>query len=81
VKTFLLSQAKNRLSEIVEEVRTQGEPVQIRKRDKDAVVIVKSESFKKLQNLQDEVTRIQLREALRGKMYPLEKALQDLQLL
>lgn len=80
MKTVPLSEAKNKLSQIIDEVRTRGEAVQIRKRDRDAVVIIKSESYQRLQELEDKVTRYQLKLALKGKMYPLEKVIESLDL-
>lgn len=78
MKSVRLSEAKARLSELVDEVRTGGEPILIQKRDKGVAVIVELEHFQRLQQLEDRMRSLRLREALKGKTYPLKDVLAEL---
>ena len=75
-----LSEAKAKLSELVEEVRAGGDPVVIRKRDKDVVVILNLERFLKLRDIEDTFLALQLRKELRGGTRSLRKVLAELEL-
>lgn len=80
MKSFTVSNAKAKLSELIDEVRTSGEPISICKHKKEVAVIIDAEEFRKLQNLEDHIKILQLREALRGKKRPLRKVLEELDL-
>src|SRR5262245_4814714 len=74
-----LSEAKARLSELVDEVRkTAGGEVEIRKRDRPVAVLMGVDRYRRLRNLEDRVLRMELRHALRGRSRPLREVLKDL---
>ena len=73
-----LAEAKAKLSELVEQVRRERNPIVIRKRDTPAAVLVEMEAFRRLQEIEDEYLALKLREALKGKKYPLRKVLGEL---
>jgi prevent-host-death family protein len=74
-----LTEAKAKLSELVDEVRRERNPIVIQKRDTPAAVLVEVEAFRLLQEMQDQFLALKLREALRGKKYPLRKVLGELE--
>ena len=74
-----LAEAKAKLSELVDEVRRERNPIVIQKRDTPAVVLVEMEAFRRLQELEDQFLALKLREALKGKKYPLRKVLGELE--
>jgi prevent-host-death family protein len=74
-----LSEAKARLSELVDEVRRLRNPIVIRKRNTPAAVLVEMEAFRRLQEMEDRMLSLQLRETLKGKKYPLRKLLSELE--
>lgn len=78
MKTVRLSEAKAKLSELVDEVRTGGTSIVIQKRDKNVAVIVEHEHYQRLQLLEDRMRSLRLREALKGKTYPLKEVLAEL---
>jgi len=80
MKKVALSDATAHLSEFVDEVRTGGEPIVIHKRNKDLVVLVEIERFRRLQELEDRFRSLRLREALCGKTFTLRKVLAELNL-
>ncbi len=80
MKTFTLSNAKAKLSELIDEVRTSGEPVSICRHKKEVAVLIDAEVFRKMQILEDRMKVEQLREALKGERRPLRKVLEELDL-
>lgn len=80
MKVVALSAAKAKLSGFVDEVRTGGEPIVILKHDKEVAVLVEVEQFRRLQQMEDRWTSLQLREALRGRKYKLREVLRELKL-
>jgi prevent-host-death family protein len=79
MKHVRLAEAKAKLSELVEEVRRERNPIVIQKRDTPAAVLVEPEVFRHLQESEDRLMALQLREALKGKKYPLRKVLAELE--
>jgi prevent-host-death family protein len=79
MKQVRLAEAKAKLSELVDEVRREKNPILIRKRDTPAAVLVELEAFRRLQENEDQLLALKLREALRGKKYPLRKLLAELE--
>jgi len=80
MKTFTLSNAKAKLSELIDEVRTSGEPVSICRHKKEVAVLIDAEVFRKMLILEDRMKIEQLREALKGERRPLRKVLEELDL-
>ena len=72
-----ISEAKAKLSELV---RMGHQPVVIQKRDKDVVVLVDVAEYRKLVAIAETVKALELRDALKGRMTPLEKVLAELHL-
>jgi prevent-host-death family protein len=79
MKQVRLAEAKAKLSELVEEVRRERNPIIIQKRNTPAAVLVELDAFRRLQENEDRMLALQLREALRGKKYPLRKVLAELE--
>jgi prevent-host-death family protein len=79
MRQIALSEAKAKLSELVDEVRRLRNPIVIRKRNTPAAVLVEMDAFRRLQQMEDRLTALQLREALKGKKYPLRKVLAELE--
>lgn len=75
MKQVALAEAKAKLSELVDEVRRLRNPIMIRKRNTPAAVLVELDAFHRFQQMEDELLSLQLREALKGKKYPLRKVL------
>jgi len=75
-----LSDAKTRLSELVDQVRTKTSHVVIQKRERPVAALVEIEHFRRLQQLEDRMIRQELRAALRGPKRPLRQVLEDLDL-
>jgi len=80
MRSFTLSSAKARLSELIDEVRTSGEPVSICRHKKEVAILIDPVVFRKLQILEDHMKVEQLREALKGERRPLRKVLEELDL-
>ncbi|MBI2266198.1 MAG: type II toxin-antitoxin system Phd/YefM family antitoxin [Armatimonadetes bacterium] len=80
MKSVALSDAKARLSELIDEARIGGEPLVIRKRKKDVAVLLEVGKFRRLQKLEDQYKSLQLRKALQDPMYPLRTVLTELDL-
>jgi len=74
-----LAEAKAKLSELVEEVRRERNPILIQKRNTPAAVLVELEAYRRLQDSEDRLLALQLREALKGKKYALRKVLAELE--
>jgi len=74
-----LAEAKAKLSELVDEVRRERNAIVIQKRDTPAAVLVEMEAFRRLQEMEDQFLALKLREALKGKKYPLRKVLGELE--
>ncbi len=74
-----LAEAKAKLSELVDEVRRDRNPIVIQKRDTPAVVLVEMGAFRRLQEMEDQFLALKLREALKGRKYPLRKVLGELE--
>jgi prevent-host-death family protein len=79
MKQVKLAEAKAKLSELVDEVRRERNPIVIQKRDTPAAVLVELEAFRRLQENEDQLLALKLREALKGKKYPLRKVLAELE--
>jgi prevent-host-death family protein len=79
MRQVALTEAKAKLSELVEEVRRSRSPIVIRKRNMAAAVLVEMDAFRRLQEMEDRMLSLQLREALKGKKYPLRKLLRELE--
>jgi prevent-host-death family protein len=79
MRQVALTEAKAKLSELVEEVRRSRSPIVIRKRNMAAAVLVEMDAFRRLQEMEDRMLSLQLREALKGKKYPLRKLLSELE--
>ena len=75
-----LSAAKARLSELIDDVRRERGSVVIRKREKAVAVLVDVETFDRLRALEDRLTSLQLRAALKGKKHDLRDVLTALAL-
>lgn len=79
MRQVALSEAKAKLSELVDEVRRLRNPIVIQKRNTPAAVLVEMDAYRRLQEMEDRLIALQLREALRGKKYPLRKVLAELE--
>jgi len=79
MRQVALSEAKAKLSELVDEVRRLRNPIVIQKRNIPAAVLVEMEAFRRLQEMEDQLLALQLREALKGRKYPLRKVLGELE--
>jgi prevent-host-death family protein len=79
MRQVALSEAKAKLSELVDEVRRLRTPIVIRKRNTPAVVLVEMDAYRRLQEMEDRLLSLQLRDALKGKKYPLRKVLSELE--
>jgi prevent-host-death family protein len=77
MREIALSAVKNKLSEIVDEVR-RGQDVVISKHEKPVAVLVEMERYQRLQEIEDRFAKIELTRALRGKKYRLEEVLNEL---
>lgn len=80
LRTVRLSDAKARFSALVDEVRTNGEPVVIGLRQKEVAVLIGASEFARLQELDDTIRTARLRQALKGPLRPLEEVLAELDL-
>lgn len=78
VKAVPVSDAKAKLSELVDDVRRTSREVVIKKHDKEVVVIVEIDRFKRLQNLENRMRQAELRRALQGKKFRLEDVLSEI---
>jgi len=78
MKQVALSEAKAKLSELVDEVRRSRSSIVIQRRRNPVAVLVEMERFRRLQEMEDRVTSLQLREALKGRKTPLRKVLSEL---
>ena len=79
MKQVRLTEAKTKLSALVDEIRRERSSIMIQKRDTPAAILVEPEVFRRLQKNEDELLALKLREALRGKKYPLRKVLAELE--
>lgn len=75
MKSVAIAEAKAKFSSLIDEVRTSRKAIEIRKRDQPAVYLVEAEMFRRLQGIEDSVRTEQLRQALKGQRYELEKVL------
>jgi prevent-host-death family protein len=78
MKTIVLSQAKARLAEIVDDLRRDLLDVAIEKHGKSVAVLVEPRRYERLRGLDDAVMRLELRKALRGRKYVLEDVINEL---
>jgi prevent-host-death family protein len=78
MKQIALSEAKAKLSELVDEVRRSRGSIVIQRRSNPVAVLVEIDRFRRLQQMEDRVTSFQLREALDGRKTPLRKVLGEL---
>ncbi|MFL6234469.1 MAG: type II toxin-antitoxin system Phd/YefM family antitoxin [Thermoanaerobaculia bacterium] len=78
MKSVALTEAKTRLSSLVDEVRTSGEPIEIREQGEPAVYLVEVETFKRFRGIEDSVRTEQLRRDLESQRYDLEDVLAKL---
>ena len=77
MREIALSAVKNKLSEIVDEVR-RGRDILISKHEKPVAVLVEVERYQRLQEIEDRFAKLELTRALRGKKYRLEEVLNEL---
>jgi len=78
LKEFLLHKAKAKLSELVDEVRTTGKAVVIKRRKKPAAVLIGVDVYEEFMEIKDTIRTERLRRALKGKRYDLEKVIAEL---
>jgi len=78
MKSVALTEAKARISSLVDEVRVSGEPIEIRKQGEPAAYLVGVELFNHLRGIEDSIRAAQLRRALEGPRYDLEDVLAEL---
>jgi prevent-host-death family protein len=78
VKSVALTEAKTRLSSLVDEVRASGEPIEILEQGEPAVCLVGVELFNRLRGIEDSIRTVQLRRDLEGPQYDLEDVLAKL---
>ncbi len=78
MKEVALSTAKEKLSELVDDVRHGHADVIIRKHDKPVAALVEIERYRRMQELEDRFTQLELKAALRGKQYRLDEVLSEL---
>ena len=78
MKSVALTEAKTRLSSLVDEVRSSGESIEIREQGEPAVYLVEVETFKRLRGIEDSFRAEQLRRDLEGPRYDLEDVLAKL---
>jgi prevent-host-death family protein len=79
MKQVALSEAKAKLSELVDEVRRSRSSVVIQKRQNPVAVLVEMDRFRRLQEIEDRLLSLQLQEALKGKKVPLRQVLSELE--
>jgi prevent-host-death family protein len=77
MKTIALSEAKARLSEIVDDLRRDLQDIAIEKHGKSVAVLVEPRRYERLREVDDTATRLELRAALRGRKYRLEDVLNE----
>lgn len=74
-----LSTAKEKLSELVDDVRLgEQDAVIIRKHEKAVAVLVEVKRYQRLQELEDRFLQLELKQALRGRKYKLDEVLREL---
>lgn len=78
MKTIALSDAKAKLSDVIDTVRRDRQDIVIERHKKGVVVLVEAERYERLRQVEDAVTRLELQKALRGKKYRLEDVLNEL---
>jgi prevent-host-death family protein len=78
MKSVALTEAKTRLSSLVDEVRSSGESIEIREQGEPAAYLVEVETFKRLRGIEDSFRAEQLRRDLEGPRYDLEDVLAKL---
>ncbi|HYH08942.1 MAG TPA: type II toxin-antitoxin system Phd/YefM family antitoxin [Thermoanaerobaculia bacterium] len=78
-KEVALSTAKEKLSELVDDVRLgEQDAVVIRKHEKPVAVLVEVERYQRMQELEDRFMQLELKQALRGRKYRLDEILREL---
>lgn len=78
MKQVALSTAKEKLSELVDDVRRGHDDVIISKHDRPVAALVEIDRYRRMQELEDRFTQLELKAALRGKQYRLEEVLSEL---
>jgi prevent-host-death family protein len=78
MKSVALTEAKTRLSSLVDEVRSSGETIEIREQGEPAAYLVEAETFKRLRGIEDSARTAQLRRDLETPRYDLEDVLAKL---
>src|SRR3954452_4301191 len=78
MKSVALAEANDPLRSLVDEVRSSGEPIEIREQGEPAAYLVEVETFKRLRGIEDSVRTEQLRRDLEGPRYDLEDVLAKL---
>jgi prevent-host-death family protein len=78
MKSVALTEAKTRLSSLVDEVRASGEPIEIHEQGEPAAYLVGVGTFKRLRGIEDSVRTEQLRRSLEGPRYDLGDVLAKL---
>ncbi len=79
-RSVALSTAKATLSELVDEVRTQRIPIVIKKHAKDVAVLVEIDQLRRWQQMEDLITVMRLKEALKGRKYSVREVLRELKI-
>ncbi len=81
MKILKMAQAKEKFSEILNEVGYKGERILVEKRQKPLVVIISYDDYKRLEELEDIIESRVLEKALKkGKFYSLEEAARKLKI-
>jgi prevent-host-death family protein len=78
MKEVALSTAQEQLSELVDDVRRHHDDVIISSNDQPVAALVEIDRYRRMQELEDRFTQLELKAALRGKQYPLEEVLSEL---
>jgi len=79
-KSVALSTAKAKLSDLVDQVRTQRTPIVIQKHAKDVAVLVEVDQVRRWQRMEDLITTLRLKEALKGRKYTVREVLSELKI-
>jgi prevent-host-death family protein len=78
MKSIALTEARARLSLLVDEVRASGEPIEILEQGEPAAYLLGVGLFNRLRGIEDSIRTAQLRGALEGPRYDLEDVLAKL---
>jgi prevent-host-death family protein len=78
MKEVALSTAREKLCELVDDVRRGHGDVIIRKHDTPVAALVEIDRYRRMQDLEDRFTQRELKAALRGKRHRLDQVLSEL---